>query len=90
MYDPKQQSYTKTEFDKLRAENTKFKAIFKKFPDYFAYEREYKKLEAENAKLNKIRLKAYEACSTGSQGAELECINLCDEFDKALKGKTDG
>ena len=31
--------------------------------------------------LLKIKEKAYEACSTGDQKAELECIELCDSFD---------
>ena len=45
-------------------------------------------LTIENKRLMEIKALAYEACSTGNQGAELKCINLCDEFEKFLKGES--
>jgi hypothetical protein len=73
-----------SEIDRLTAENKRLD----RWPDYFAWEREYKKLEAKNRRLtaeNKdlINIKnwAYEACSTGNPEAELKCIDFCDKFE---------
>jgi len=69
MYDPKQNSYTKTEYDKLQAENTKLKEIhctlaeelkgkieaLVKFHNIkFGFEEKIEELQAENAKLKEI------------------------------------
>jgi len=39
--------------DRLDTENKRLSGLYKKFPDYFAYEREYDKLEAKNAQLKR-------------------------------------
>jgi len=79
------EEHLRAEIMELRAKNAKLNKTLKTFPDFFAYEREYEKLKAENAKLRYLLQNAL---------PHIECINieqsnLITEIGKTLEGETE-
>lgn len=76
----------------LREENEKLKNTLRKFPDYFAYEREYDKLEVENKRLRELlkdaRIKLTLPIYTNSEIALMK--PLVDKIEQALKENDNG